>query len=109
MEEDFGEEAPGFEWDMTKSLANVQKHGLTFEVAAQVFADPLSVTIIDPWHSYGENRWVTMGLVQGKILVVAHTYPEHSRPDSIRLISARYATRAETRYYFNGGSYGQEG
>ena len=51
-----------FEWDLDKARANVRKHGVTFEEAATVFADPLSVTIPDPDHSVGEARFLDLGL-----------------------------------------------
>jgi uncharacterized DUF497 family protein len=83
-----------FEWDLDKTRANVRKHGVTFEEAATVFADPLSVTIPDPDHSVGEARFLDLGLSrEGRLLVVAYT----ERGDRIRIISARPATRSERR------------
>ncbi|MFH1146451.1 MAG: BrnT family toxin [Pseudomonadota bacterium] len=50
-----------FEWDETKALANIQKHGVSFEEAATVFFDPLSLTIYDNQHSIGEDRFIDIG------------------------------------------------
>ena len=85
-----------FEYDKNKSLANKQKHGITFDEATTVFADPLSLTIPDPLHSELEERFVIMGVShKNRILVVIHT----ERGDGIRIISARKATKKERSYY----------
>lgn len=81
-----------FEWDTEKAVSNLQKHDVSFEEAATVFFDPLSLTIPDPVHSDEENRFVTTGLSdQRRPLVVVHS--EHD--DRIRIISARLATSSE--------------
>ena len=85
-----------FEWDPQKARANSEKHGVSFEEGATVFADPLSLTIGDPDHSADEERFVTVGLsISGRLLVVSHT----DRGQSIRLISVRPATRRERKAY----------
>jgi len=85
-----------FEWDPVKARQNVAKHGVSFAEAATVFGDPLSLTISDPDHSRAERRFITIGLSSGdRLLVIVHT----DRPDRIRLISARQATRAERKAY----------
>jgi len=85
-----------FVWDRDKAAANLRKHGVGFDEAATAFGDPLSVTIPDPDHSVGEERWLLLGVsVAGRLLVVAHT----ERVDEIRLISARAATRRERETY----------
>jgi uncharacterized protein len=85
-----------FEWDENKALTNRAKHGVTFEEAATVFGDPLSLTISDPAHSQTEDRFIILGTSHnGKLLVVVHT----ERDDSIRIISARRATRKERKNY----------
>ena len=85
-----------FEWDQRKAKQNLKKHGVSFEEAATVFGDPLSMTIADPLHSTVEQRWVTMGLTyRERLVVVVHT----NRGSTIRLISARKATRREKRAY----------
>jgi len=88
-----------FEWDTEKAESNLQKHEVSFEEAATVFFDPLSITIPDPLHSDEENRFVTTGLSsQQQQLVVAHS----ERDDRIRIISARLATPSERRKYESG-------
>ncbi len=88
-----------FEWNPDKATRNLEKHGLSFEEAATVFNDPLSVTFPDPNHSIRESRYVIIGLSSlGKILVVAHT----DRGENIRIISARKATRKERKFYEEG-------
>ena len=83
-----------FEWDRRKAAANLKKHGVTFEEASTAFGDPLSLTIADPGHSVGEERFVLLGQSRyGQLLVVVHTEDE----DHIRIISARRATRREKR------------
>jgi uncharacterized DUF497 family protein len=62
-----------FTWDPAKAAANVRKHRVSFMEAATAFADSLSITIPDPDHSLGEERFVLMGLSdRGRLLVVAH-------------------------------------
>ena len=74
----------------------MKKHGVTFAEAATAFGDPLSVTIPDPDHSLGEARFILLGVsFQGRLVVVVHTEVH----DSIRIISARLATRAERKSY----------
>ena len=85
-----------FEWDSNKDAANRQKHNVGFADASTVFGDPLSITIPDPDHAAGEERFVIIGISSGrKLLVVVHTV----REGRIRLISARAATRHERRKY----------
>ena len=86
-------------WDARKAGANEKKHGVSFEEAATVFADSLSLTGADPDHSVGEHRWITFGQsVRGRLLTVAHT----DEGDIIRIISARVATRHEKKLYEEG-------
>lgn len=85
-----------FEWNPDKATLNLEKHGISFQEAATVFNDPLSVTSPDPDHSIGENRYVIIGISRfGELLVVAHT----DRGEKIRIISAREATRQERSFY----------
>jgi uncharacterized DUF497 family protein len=85
-----------FEWDRTKAAANLEKHGVAFDEAATAFGDPLSITIGDPDHSDDEDRFVLIGQAySGRLLVVVHT----DRGESVRLISARLATRRERQSY----------
>ena len=50
-----------FVWDRDKGAANLRKHGVDFHEAATAFGDPLSITIPDPQHSIGEERWLVVG------------------------------------------------
>ena len=88
-----------FEWDAAKAADNVAKHGVSFEEAATVFRDTLSVTGLDPDHSIDEERLVIFGVSpSGRLLVVAHT----ERGDTIRIISARPTTPTERKIYEEG-------
>jgi uncharacterized DUF497 family protein len=89
-----------FEWDKAKNLSNQQKHGLSFEVAMEVFRDPLQVSVQDRIED-GEERWQTFGMVRGLLLVmVAHTLGEADKTETVvRIISARRADRKERRFY----------
>jgi hypothetical protein len=86
-----------FSWDPRKAEANRRKHSVTFGEAATAFGDPLSITVPDPDHSVGENRFILIGQsTQSRLLVVVHL---ELAEESIRLISARSATRRERRLY----------
>jgi uncharacterized protein len=86
-----------FEWDGLKDEENRTKHGVSFEEASSVFADPLAATIPDPDHSQTEMRFLTMGLSStGRLVVVSHTEEED---DLFRIISAREATSHERKAY----------
>jgi uncharacterized DUF497 family protein len=88
-----------FEWDRDKGKRNQKKHGVSFEEASTVFADPLSATIHDPLHSDEEDRYVILGESnRRRLLVVAFT----DRDDRIRIISARIASRKERKQYEEG-------
>jgi uncharacterized DUF497 family protein len=88
-----------FEWDDAKAESNERKHGVAFSEALTVFGDPLSVTGYDPRHADDEDRFLTMGVsVDGRLLVVSHT----DRGDTVRVISAREATRRERKDYEDG-------
>ena len=93
-----------FEWDVRKALSNLRKHSVSFEQAAQVFLDPLAVTVYDDVHAVNEERWLTLGQNKtGGLIVVAHTYlATGSNSALIRIISARFATREERRAYSDG-------
>lgn len=90
-----------FEWDATKAASNQRKHGISFDLAATVFRDPLMVSIPDEEHSETEERWITMGQAENsKLLLVIHTYLEISaNAANVRMISARPATKHEQRQY----------
>jgi uncharacterized DUF497 family protein len=85
-----------FEWDPRKAASNLSKHGVSFEEATGVFADPKALTIPDPLHSTLEHLQITMGrAMNSKILVVVHT----ERGDNLRIISARRANSLEKKTY----------
>ena len=85
-----------FDWDPRKAVANVAKHGVSFAEAATVFEDPLGRIVDDPRHSVGENRYVLLGVSYRQTLL-AVMFTEHG--ETIRIISAREATRQERRDY----------
>jgi len=88
-----------FEWDGAKAKQNVRKHGVSFEEASTVFADPFALTIDDPQHSDEEDRFITLGESQRRrFVVVVFT----DRGERIRIISARVATRRERKDYEEG-------
>jgi uncharacterized DUF497 family protein len=88
-----------FAWDARKAASNQRKHHVTFEEAATVFRDTLSLTGSDPDHSVEERRFVTFGISNsGRLLVVSHT----DEGSTIRIISARPATRHERKLYEEG-------
>jgi len=88
-----------FEWDSKKAAANIQKHDVTFQEAATVFGDPLTVTFYDPDHSVNENRFITFGSsLQKRLLIVSHT----ERGGRTRIINARLMDRNERKIYEEG-------
>ena len=84
-----------FEWDAEKARANYAKHGVTFEMAREVFKDPFGIDGIDDRGNYGEARLIAIGRAQGEILHVVYT----ERNGRLRLISARPATKRERDDY----------
>jgi uncharacterized DUF497 family protein len=90
-----------FEWDEQKNQSNLAKHGITFEDARYVFADPFALTRVD--HTEREPRWQIMGHI-GAILLVLAVYTQRTKDgeEIIRIISARKATSREKRQYENG-------
>lgn len=85
-----------FEWDEDKNLINKEKHKISFETAAYVFDDPYYIEMFDFEHSIDEDRYIAIGKV-GEVLLVVFT----ERKDTIRLISARLATNAERKLYYD--------
>ena len=81
--------ALNFEWDQKKAIKNLKKHGIPFEEAETVFGDPFSLTLIDPYHTVFEIRFITIGMtLRRRLLVVVHS----DREGNLRLISSREAT-----------------
>ena len=90
-----------FVWDKDKAALNKKKHGVSFEEAKTVFYDDNALEFFDPDHSENEDRFIMLGMsFQLRVLVVCHCFRE---ADSvIRIISARKATKHETRNYREG-------
>jgi uncharacterized DUF497 family protein len=85
-----------FEWDETKARTNQRKHGVSFLEATEVFSDEHSSCVLDPDHSYDEERYLLFGVsLKGNYLVVPFT----ERSETIRIISARQLTRQERNAY----------
>ena len=85
-----------FEWDSRKAASNLAKHGIPFEEAATVFGDPLGRIVGDPRHSSEEERFVLLGSSREERLLAVMFV---DRGETIRIISARRATRRERRDY----------
>jgi len=84
-----------FEWDETKNLINIQKHGIDFNDAIDIF-NHVFMTKEDISEAYGESRWVSIGWLKTLIGVVVYT---EQVDDITRIISARKATKREVRLY----------
>ena len=88
-----------YEWDPAKERSNLRKHEVDFHLARRVFDDPDAISDLDRIED-GEYRWHTIGLVNGvNILLVAYTIRDSGGDETIRIISARSATREEKRRY----------
>ena len=87
-----------FEWDDTKATNNFKKHGVRFSEATTIWLDDLGVEIPDPEHSIEEERWIRLGYSsKARILVVV--YCEKANDETVRIISARRATKVEQAQY----------
>ena len=87
-----------FQWDQSKNLANIKKHKISFDEAKTVFFDDNARLISDPEHSINEERFIILGITSKlRLLVVVHTYKENN--ETVRIISARKATKSESKYY----------
>ena len=86
---------PLFEWDKDKSIRNLSKHGLAFEDAEIVFSGPC-ITFEDFRFDYGERRFITLGMLLGRVVVIAHT----QRDGGTRIISMRKANKREQKTYY---------
>lgn len=82
-------------WDENKRKANLRKHGLDFRDSSKVF-DGFTFTFEDDRFEYGEQRFITLGVVQNMAVVITHT--DHD--EAIRVISMRKATKHEQKIYF---------
>jgi len=88
----------GYEWDKAKERSNRAKHGVSFADATFVFNDELALTKED-MDAEGEQRWITLGVTHDGCLVVVWTDRSFG---SIRIISARKATKHESKIYWKG-------
>jgi uncharacterized DUF497 family protein len=90
-----------FSWDARKAQANYDKHEVAFEEAATIFADPAGLDWEDPAHSREERRYKRLGWsVAGRILLIVYTVRRMPHGDeTIRVISARQASRKERKAY----------
>ena len=90
-----------FEWDPVKAKLNLQKHKINFERATEIFLDPFMLSQFDDEHSEKEDRWITIGQDRNNItIVVNHAFKEiNSDSSTIRIISARRATKKENKQY----------
>lgn len=91
-----------FEWDKNKDRQNILKHGLSFDTALLVFGDDHRIVIYDDLHSDYEDRYITIGLIEGYVVIITVVYTEDD--DTVRIISARKANKNEREEYLNGNS-----
>ncbi len=91
-----------FRWNKAKARKNYQKHGIAFDLAKAVFNDAFAIELLDDRRDYGEERFVIIVMVEGRILCVAYS----ERDDVIRMISARRATKHEEQAYYEQGACG---
>lgn len=84
-----------FEWDEKKRLANIRKRGIDFVDSEKIFAG-YTLTAEDTSQDYGEQRFLTLGMLDGRVVSVCHT----DRGEAMRIISIRKATKYEQKQYF---------
>ncbi|MCP4346767.1 MAG: BrnT family toxin [Desulfobacterales bacterium] len=84
-----------FTWDEAKRKKNLEKHGFDFADAEAVFAG-MTYTFGDDRIYYGEERFITLGMLKGRVVLIAHAEDD----DEIRIISMRKATKHEQKEYF---------
>ena len=84
-----------FEWDEAKRTTNLEKHGVDFVDASDMWAGPMLVAE-DARREYGESRYIGMGYIQGRLMVVVYT---HRTANVVRIISLRKANSREVRIY----------
>lgn len=89
-------------WDENKRVTNLHKHGIDFVECEAIF-DGYTITIEDDRFPYYEWRFITIGLLEGRVVVVAHTETE----DTIEVISIRKAERHEQKSYFHNSPFSE--
>ncbi len=88
-----------FEWDDEKNRLNKSKHGVSFEIATQIWNDENYLLIPDAIYE-GEQRWIAIGSVTiMTVLIAVHTSVDARGVETIRIISARRATKHERKRY----------
>lgn len=87
-----------FDWDEDKNQTNIKKHGVSFEEACTVFYDEKAVEFYDEAHSTKENRFLLLGFSH-KLRIILLCYCDRGSNEIFRIISARKATKNETKYY----------
>lgn len=87
-----------FEWDIAKANSNKKKHGVSFEEAQSVFYDEFAVQFFDEESAELEDRFLMLGFSdEARLIIVCHC--ERNQGNTIRIISARKATKIEGKYY----------
>ena len=92
-----------FDWDDDKEKFNIEKHSIDFSTAALVFGDINRIEKFDEFHSDNEDRYITIGQINGVSVVVMVVYT--MRKTLTRIISARLATKRERDAYYNAKNY----
>jgi uncharacterized DUF497 family protein len=90
-----------FDWNAVKAAINIRKHGVSFEEAKSVFFDDFALQFFDQANSEVEDRFLMLGMSnETKLLIVCHC--ERDDGNTIRIISARKATKNESKHYLKG-------
>ncbi|NQZ11156.1 MAG: BrnT family toxin [Algicola sp.] len=90
-----------FDWHAEKETKNIKKHGISFEEARSVFFDEFAVQFFDQDNSETEDRFLMLGMIiETNLLIVCHC--ERDDGNTIRMISARKATKKESKHYHRG-------
>ncbi|MGX9461626.1 BrnT family toxin [Shewanella sp. A14] len=90
-----------FDWNAAKAVTNIKKHGVSFEEAKSVFFDDFAVQFFDQENSEAEDRFLMLGMSnETRLLIVCHC--ERDDGNTIRVISARKATKNESKHYLRG-------
>jgi len=84
-----------FEWDEAKRSVNIKRHGIDFVDVEKILAGE-TITFLDNRFDYGEIRFLTFGLLWGKVVAIVHT----EKDEVIRVISVRRASKSEEETYF---------
>lgn len=98
-----------FEWNAVKAASNFKKHGVSFEEAQTVFYDEFAVQFFDEDHAETEDRFLMLGMsINANLLMICHCEKDEEKDEgkgkehTIRLISARKATKNESKFYLRG-------